>query len=177
MEERHCSAPFIWRCATTMRIDYEVRRRRSVCVRDTTSILRGKKCSLLRWIEMAATSPTVSIFNNFLDKMFAADPGMRSVPVVIMPSRLCMFLRGIGLMMDRPFVSGAARRSRSGGCARRGGGAPMFSVRDCANLSFPSPLLPASSSAASAADMVSASFDLFGASAGTAEGDTMILKL
>ena len=41
-------------------------------------------------------------FQQFLDKMFAADPWDEVVPVVIMPSRLCMFLRGIGLMMDHP---------------------------------------------------------------------------
>ncbi len=41
-------------------------------------------------------------FQQFLDKMFANDPWDEVVPVVIMPSRLCMFLRGIGLMMDHP---------------------------------------------------------------------------
>ena len=59
-------------------------------------------------------------FQQFLDKMFAADPWDEVVPVVIMPSRLCMFLRGIGLMMDHPLSSvKGSRRSRNGCCARR----------------------------------------------------------
>jgi len=38
----------------------------------------------------------------FLDKMYAQDPWDEVVPMIIMPSRLCMFIRGIGLMMHHP---------------------------------------------------------------------------
>ena len=41
-------------------------------------------------------------FQQFLDRMYARDPWDEVVPLVIMPSRMCMFLRGIGLMMDHP---------------------------------------------------------------------------
>ena len=41
-------------------------------------------------------------FQQFLDKMYAADPWEEVAPLVIMPSRLCVFLRGIGLMLDHP---------------------------------------------------------------------------
>ena len=41
-------------------------------------------------------------FQQFLDKMYATDPWDEVVPMIVMPSRLCVFLRGIGLMMHHP---------------------------------------------------------------------------
>ena len=41
-------------------------------------------------------------FQQFLDAMYAADPWDEVPPLVIMPSRLCVFVRGIGLMLDHP---------------------------------------------------------------------------
>ena len=41
-------------------------------------------------------------FQQFMDKMYALDPWDDVVPMIIMPSRLCVFIRGIGLMMNHP---------------------------------------------------------------------------
>ncbi|KAH8047318.1 hypothetical protein JL722_13130 [Aureococcus anophagefferens] len=41
-------------------------------------------------------------FQQFMDKMYALDPWDEVVPMIVMPSRLCVFIRGIGLMMNHP---------------------------------------------------------------------------
>jgi hypothetical protein len=41
-------------------------------------------------------------FQQFLDKMYAEDPWDELPVVTVMPSRLCVMLRGIGLMMNHP---------------------------------------------------------------------------
>lgn len=47
-------------------------------------------------------------FQQFLDRMYAEDPWDEVAPMIVMPSRLCVFLRGIGLMLNHPLSCAAA---------------------------------------------------------------------